>query len=316
MRKHGYRLYLLILCGIGLVIFFPKTFRNRLQLLAIRPFFSFSRITRIKQKSPSPLPEIQKKSPESLCFFHGTLARIIYRSSSAWDRYFWIDLGKKNNREKTVIRLFSPVLVNGTLIGIVDYIAEKQSRVKLITNARLTIPVRVLRKEGIDPKTNLSLDHLLSLQSVRQNAPLYEELTRMKTELLSAEQGYFPGKGELSGSSGSLWRSDPKLLSGKGFNSDFADKKTPEKAFWVKKGESSTPVQEGDWLITSGLEGIFPPDIPIAQVTEVAPPEEGSFSASLKARPLTDQWDTLGQVEVILPTEFQREYIDIDLVYQ
>lgn len=198
-------------------------------------------------------------------------ATVIFRSPTSWNSSLWINIGKRNGSDVVVKN--SPVLIGTSIIGVIDYVGYRQSRVRLITDSGLSPSVRV--KRTIDGK-----DHLLA-------------------------------KGELHGSREPLWRSQKQVLVGVGFNYDFADEQGPARD--LRTGEplgnhgdfSKLPILlEGDLLVTTGMDGVFPPGLEVAKVTHIETLKEGDYFYRLEAIPTAGNLDDLTLVFVIPPVGF------------
>lgn len=79
-------------------------------------------------------------------------ARVIHRDVSSWSSTCWIDVGEENNTSlgQTIIAKNSPVVLGGALVGVVEYVGKKQSRVRFITDSGLKTAVRAVRGSIID----------------------------------------------------------------------------------------------------------------------------------------------------------------------
>lgn len=202
-------------------------------------------------------------------------ARIIFRSPSSWESSFWINVGTENNEalNTQAIAKNSPVLVGTAVVGVIDYVGKQQARVRLITDPGLTPSVRVAR-----------------MNPYEKNAPLYL------------------AKGEIHGLSKQLWRTQKSELVGTGFNYDFADEQGPARDLRTGRpigASQESPVialvEAGDLLVTTGLDGVFPSNLPIARVTKVHPLKEGDYTYELEAVPVAENLDDLSLVFVIPP---------------
>ncbi|MEI8365871.1 MAG: rod shape-determining protein MreC [Parachlamydiaceae bacterium] len=205
-------------------------------------------------------------------------AQIIFRSQSSWGSSFWINVGTATNDMLGIhtIAKNSPVLVGTAVVGVIDYVGKKQARVRLITDSELTPAVRVARPDSEEGNNTLYL-----------------------------------AKGEIHGSGKQLWRTQRSELTGSGFNYDFPDEQGPARDLITGKpigaSSESAPtaiVQEGDLLVTTGLDGVFPPNLPIAKVTKVHPLKEGDYYYELEAVPVADHLDDLSLVFVIPPVGY------------
>jgi cell shape-determining protein MreC len=194
-------------------------------------------------------------------------ARVIYRTSSTWNHFLWINVGEEQRR----IGKNSPVIVGTSIVGVIDYVGKKQSRVRLITDSSLCPSVRAVRK-GKDSSLMLA-------------------------------------KGELRGSAEQGWTSSP-VLQGIGFNYDFEDEYGPGRDLRTGvplkgKGEAIPILKVKDRLVTTGMDGIFPEGLDVAVVTKVHPLKEGDYFYELEARPSADSIDDLKIVFVAPPLGFE-----------
>jgi len=194
--------------------------------------------------------------------FTGTMARVLYRSPVFWSHFFIIDAG-----EDLKVAKGSPVVSQGSLVGVVDYVGKKMSKVRLLSD------------EGLQP----------SVRSVR-----------------GKEEQLYLAKGILQGKSQPLWRSANVELKGIGFNYDFSDDAGPARDLLTGKATESDPtiplVKTGDLLVTSGLDGVFPEGIPVAYVKSVEKLKEGDFYFTLKATPCVHNFNNLTDV-FVLPSQ-------------
>lgn len=202
-------------------------------------------------------------------------AQVIFRAPMTWNSCLWINAGKEENLKlgKTIIAKNSPVLYGRSLVGVIDYVGTRQSRVKLITDARLTPSVRAMRFIG--------------------------------------KQAHLLAKGEIHGSSKPIGRKEALILKGLGFNYDFEDEDGPARD--LRTGRSLDParpskpiplIQVNDLLVTTGLDGVFPKGLEVALVTKVSPLKEGDYSYEIEAKPTAGLLDRLSYVFIIPPTGF------------
>jgi rod shape-determining protein MreC len=188
-------------------------------------------------------------------------AQVIYRDPSSWSSSLWVNVGEENNQAlgSLVVAKNSPVISEGALVGVVDYVGRKQARVRLITDSALSPSVRAVRGVNL-------------------------------------EDGYL-AKGEIHGSSAPFWRSRGPILKGVGFNYDYPDEEGHSR-------ELKGPVpllKEGDILLTSGLDGVFPPGLRVGFVSWIAPLKEGGYAYEIEVRPAVCNLNDL-QTVFILPS--------------
>ncbi|MEN9653936.1 MAG: hypothetical protein RL235_48 [Chlamydiota bacterium] len=176
-------------------------------------------------------------------------AKVLYRDPSLWGSSLWIQGGQMDSEhfEEPVFAKNSPVLCNDALVGVIDIVGKRQSRVRLITDSAIFPSVCVLQGDQVI------------------------------------------ARGELHGSSKPLWRSRGTELKGIGFR-------------LVDRPFRDGMIRPGDLLVTSGLDGVFPPHLPVATVTHVEPLEEGAYSYELLANPIASRMNAL-EVVYVLPPE-------------
>lgn len=224
-------------------------------------------------------------------------ARVVYRDPASWGACCWIDVGSKANppNHKEIVAKNSPVVVGSVLVGVIDFVDETRSRVRLVTSRSVTPSVRAVRG-GLQVEELKKSFHLFYDKAKPFKIPGLEELSRLIMGL-SPNPPIFLGKGELRGSSYPLWRSKKVRLQGIGFNYDFPDEEGAARPI-----SSSPPlVQEGDILMTTGMDGIFPKGLKVAHVTRVYPLREGACSFDLEAQSMIADLDDLNFVAVLPP---------------
>ncbi len=74
-------------------------------------------------------------------------AKVVFREPTSWSSFLWINVGERDNRalNRKVVAKNSPVVVGTSLVGVVEEVGYKQSKVRLITDAGLVPAVRALR---------------------------------------------------------------------------------------------------------------------------------------------------------------------------
>lgn len=298
MRKQLYQQYIVVIIALLVVVMVPKglqeVFRNQF-LKAMVPFSRFgSSNSPFAKNVPDNFDPSLLELPQ---FSDGTMAKIIYRNPSTWNSFFWINIGKKNTPS---IKINSPVLHHGTLIGNIDYVGQKQSRVQLVTNSNLTISVQALR--GKDQYLDI-MEHLSALsksEMIKQNEYLYDQIIAQLETLEKQNQNWHLTSGEISGLSQPLWRGNAHTLQGRGFKTHFNHE--------TEQADSKMPlIQNEDLLVTTGLDGVFPEGIMVARVKQVDPLKDSSYYYTLIAEPIEKSFNYLKIVEVIPPVEFQYE---------
>ncbi|MBP9841407.1 MAG: hypothetical protein KBC64_03160 [Simkaniaceae bacterium] len=225
---------------------------------------------------------------------------VIYREPAAWSSALWINVGKQQGAE-----LNSSVLYEGALIGLIDRVEEKKSRVLLLTSETLIPSVRVLR--GEDQKRVLlekveTLSHVFRLMG-EDDGPLHEA----QLHLINRVGKHYLAKGELHGTSAPIWRYRSSVLKGIGFNYDFPDEKGAARHLttgvaYESPSDAGIPlIEEGDLLVTTGFDGVFPPDLPVAVVSKVYPLQEGAPSYDIEAVLLAGNLHEIEEVTLLSP---------------
>jgi rod shape-determining protein MreC len=248
-------------------------------------------------------------------------AKVIFRSPDSWNSSFWINVGTAANEAigSPIVAKNSPVLFGTSVIGVIDYAGKHQSRVRLITDSGLTPSIRAARGSVLgnvlDEKINALVQLLkrtpATILPSEQQQELVSHLESAAGRLSHGDKTHFLAKGELSGSSKPLWRSQRHQLKGIGFNYDFADDEGPARDLRTgalfsqdSREPSMSIVQAGDTLVTTGMDGVFPEGLLIAEVTHVHPLKEGDYYYELEAVPIAGNFDDLSVVFVIPPVNF------------
>jgi len=243
-------------------------------------------------------------------------AKVIFREPASWSSTLWINLGENDNKKlgKKIIGKNSPVLLGTSIIGVVEYVGLFQSRVRLITDSSLVPSVRSVRGneqnryllEHLDA-LNFSLELRDDLFSSEQESSLLAQiLFRLKKTLSQGSGDFYLAKGELRGTSNPLWRSRSQVLKGIGFNYDFPDVEGPARDLRSgepyeasRKKEAISLLLPGDLLITTGLDGVFPPGFRVAIVSKVETLKEGASSYEIEAISTAGNLDELTHVFVL-----------------
>jgi rod shape-determining protein MreC len=225
---------------------------------------------------------------------------VVYHEPHAWSSAFWINVGADQGA-----LINSAVLYEGSLIGLIDRVEAKKSRVLLLTDETLTVSVRVLR--GEDQKRVLveKLETLINaFRSMGENP---EALEKEYDQLLSRTGKHYLAKGELQGTRAPFWRGRSTSLRGVGFNYDFSDEQGPARnlitgiAYDSSEKTGIPLIEEGDLLVTTGFDGVFPPEIPVAIVSRVFPLQEGAPSYEIEALLIAGNLQEIEKVTLLPP---------------
>lgn len=250
--------------------------------------------------------------------------RVIFRSPNSWNSFLWIDVGTSTNDAlgTTVIAKNSPVIIGTSIIGIIDYVGKNQARVQLITDAHLSPSVRALRtssqniilQEKIHSLLQLLENNRSLLSDTQEQEKLIHQLKAFSSQLPQEKNMWNLAKGEVHGASKPLWRSQRHLLHGIGFNYDFSDGDGIARDLRTgapidsSSSEAAIPIlKSGDLLITTGMDGVFPPDLLVGEITHVYPLKEGDYYYEIDAIPTVGNFDEISLVFVIPPIGFNTE---------
>lgn len=245
-------------------------------------------------------------------------ARVYARPYEHWASYLWVDVGTNVSKglSTDLIGKNSPVVIGDNLVGVVEEVYPSCAKIRLITDGNLYPSVRVARGGAQTLLFDETLVKALELASISDTGldpkekEVFVALIKKMRQQTSPKATKLLAKGILQGAGGALWHKKKALFTGKGFNYDFADFAGP--ALDLATGlpydeggamQNGPPIiQEGDILVTTGLDGIFPPGFKAGLVTFVSPFEEGSFYYTLEAKPLFNP-DNLTTVFILPPTE-------------
>ncbi len=245
----------------------------------------------------------------------GVLGRVIYRDPACWGSTLWINLGALDNHRYggDVVAKNSPVLLGDSVIGVVEYVGKKRSRIRLITDQNLHVAVRAVRGEGTQHFITYHVDQLQKYLEWfhGQNTELLTTLDGIRAKLQTSCKVEFLAKGEVFGASQPLWRSRNQHLQGVGFNYDFADDKGGERELRsgelledIGKGEGIRLIEKGDLLVTSGMDGVFPEGLCVGIVTYVAPLKDSDIAFEIEAAMTAGNLDDLSYVTILPPIPY------------
>lgn len=251
------------------------------------------------------------------------IGKVLFRSINLYNSSLWIDLGSDSNSPDAIpiVAKNSPVLSGDSVVGVIDFVGKKTSLVRLISDPELTPSVRVARQM---PDKRLSFAIRTLKKALRENNQLLKKeekrkalswlLANLSEELKMPKEPLFLAKGTLQGSGRlSLGKNIP-LLKGSGFNYDFKDSHGPARD--LRTGQPVDPQEEytkrpahplvlqGDLLVTSGMDGVFPEGLKIAKVHSITPLSEGAYAFDLLATPTAEDLMDLQYVTVLPPQGF------------
>jgi rod shape-determining protein MreC len=275
---------------------------------------------KIQEKSPSRdfflrrKKELQKRIDLQL---QALPAKIIFRDPLSRSHFVWINVGEKENESlgKKIVAVDSPVVVGDCLFGVVEEVEKKRSKVRLITDAGLSVSVRSVRGASQEKVFHQMLGDLGSFlkekeelfASMEEKEIFLKILLKIQENLSREKREWFLAKGILQGSNLPLWTFGSQKLKGTGFNYDCKDAEGESRDLKTGKSTAGESLEKmaliaaGDLLITSGMDGIFPPGLSVATVCHVFPLKEGATCYDLEAEPLAFDLQDLSVVFVLPP---------------
>lgn len=260
---------------------------------------------------------IDHKNSDVLEKTTATVAKVICRPATTWNSSLWVNVGEETNKAsgKKLIAKGGAVVVGNSLVGVVDYVGKNQSRICLITDPGLIPSVRAVRgnlQKRYFSESIIRLQDYLSQGDALFSSPeekelLLSKLDHVRHKLLEEESSHFLAKGELHGASAPIWRSSGVLLKGIGFNCDYADEYGPARdlrrgtPYGKQQNSSFQLLLPHDLLVTTGMDGVFPPGLNVAEVVQVNPLKEGDYFYELSANPTAGNLDDLSLVFILPP---------------
>lgn len=273
--------YLVWILAIGLILLTPLKwslkFKDRLLGLICCQSEKQTLDPNLKIENYLLKKELQKfrlsESKKTVC------ANIIYRDPLSWSSFAWIDVGSKD--QIPFLKKNAPVVVDDVLVGIIDHVEATCSKVRLITDPKLHPSVQIHRgsQKVFDVKQTArlfqnQLRYYKELPLSDQEKQQWEKQLSSLLEKLDPQEHYERlSMGFLSGMATSFWSTQRPYLKGSGFA-------------YHDETRTFLLVDVGDLLVTSGLDGIFPPGLKVAYVTKVYPQKEGDYVAHIEGEPL------------------------------
>ncbi len=157
------------------------------------------------------------------------IAQVSFQTSSPWTHVLWIDKGSKTPDLPFQLQRNAPVLVGSTLVGLVDFVGNYSSRIRLISDPSIHPSVRVARGGYVPRQTVFMAQGLHKMlqknPSIMPSEPLAHKLSALLEILIEntkQETTLRLAKGELQGCESP---NDPFLLKGIRFNYKYPDEK-------------------------------------------------------------------------------------------
>lgn len=246
-------------------------------------------------------------------------AQVLYRDPLSFLNALWINVGEETNArmKKQLVCKNSPVLLGCSVVGAIDYVGKKASRVRLLTDPLLKISVRTARGTVQNTALLFHAEALLRSLAARKElmdsqsdaVALAKGLFLLKKHLCEKGEGWYLAKGTMEG--GSAPFKGRVVLKGSGFNYDFPDATGGARdlltgALRSSDGKEGIPlVKIDDQLVTTGMDGVFPPGLHVGAVTKILPLKEGDCAYTIEASPAAGHLSDLTYLFVIPPIESQ-----------
>ncbi|MEX0961239.1 MAG: rod shape-determining protein MreC [Simkaniaceae bacterium] len=239
-------------------------------------------------------------------------ARVLFREPNSWQTTLWLNIGSDDRQGLKN----APVIIGRSLIGLIESVEAKRSKVRLILDPSLSVAVRTLRGGEANRELKHHLTALFEIltrrddlfTSFKKKDKLLNQLAHLDVQLNEKETLHL-AKGETKGASSLFWRSFTSTIKGIGFHYDETDKYGPARELRTGKpyGElhalKVALIEEGDLLVTSGLDGIFPENLHVGRVLSVSPLEEGAISYEIEASLTAGSLEDLKHCYILLPHE-------------
>lgn len=290
------------------------------ELLHLRELYQHERFLNVQLSHLKYIQDHQKKDLEHILALQleAIPAQVIFRSPSLWNNSLWINVGEMHSEHRIVKN--SPVLVGNSVVGVIDFVGKHQSRVRLITDPGLNPSVRATRGQLQDKTFLESLEGLISYLQVNEPILSSEELSvlhgtsqKLKKKFEEGRRTWRLAKGELCGTCSFQSRGSSLALKGTGFNYDFADEQGPARDLrsGVPLNDKLQPamsiIKINDLLVTTGMDGIFPPGLEVARVTGIQNLQEGDYFYEIEAVSTVGDLNQLSTVFVIPPYAFEEK---------
>ncbi len=320
MRRKSYKKPLILAGVLFLLMSLPTFFVESMRQKVVAMAFPFLRAVATQEEAEIQrleaenhllkleLAKLKVRGSESASV---VTAHVIYRNPHSWGSSLWVDITGKHVEKN------SPVLSGSALIGLVDCVGKSQARVRLITDSGVKPSVRAVRGSLQNVQLYEHIESVLRQLQGRFDLPLEEKeqmkliafLERLQDSLSLDRQSWYLAKGVLEGGGSPLWRSRNHLLKGVGFNYDFADERGPARPL-----TSDPPIlQAHDLLVTTGLDGVFPPGLRVAEVSKVFPLKEGAYAYDNEAIPVVKNLDSIQTVFIIPSLSNESCFADRDV---
>ncbi len=234
-------------------------------------------------------------------------AKIIFKEPFSSSSYAWINLGEGYNKKigNNLIQKNSPVVYGDHLLGIVEEVFPNHSKIRLITDPNLVVSVRSSRGDQqlkiVNAKASDLLDSLELIQELSwaKKEGLKELLIELTKDLEKDGHDRFYAKGEVFGAEYSPFLAFQNALIGEGFYLQTAQKSLQQSA--NIDGFKEIAIKQGDLLVTTGLDGLFPKGLKVGIVLKVEPSQLGQLAYKINAKSTLPDMNEIEYVQVLPP---------------
>lgn len=235
------------------------------------------------------------------------IGTIIFKEPFSSSSFAWLNVGELYNQKigNNLIQKNSPVVVGDILVGIVEEVFLRHSKIRMVTDPNLVVAVRAIRGKSQSREINRKAYDLLDTLELSQDfnwdqkETLKSLLAELHTNLEKEGQDRFYAKGEVYGAEFSPFYSYDHTLIGDGFQMQVQSKSS--KFLQTPDGFKEVVIKRGDLLETTGLDGIFPKGLKVAIVTEIAPSKLGRLAYKIKAKSLIEKLQDIQYVQILPP---------------
>ncbi len=235
------------------------------------------------------------------------LAHLIYQDRYPAHQGCWVDVGSEDNTRlgRDVVVPNAPVVVGHFLIGLVDEVFPRQSRIRLLSDPAVRPAVRAARGHVQQVCLAQHLDEVMQEAPSDMPRMVVEYLEQWKAQLGASSPELLLAKGVLEGH----YAGQERILRGTGFNCYLPDDLAPARELRsgrvVGEGQATAQplIRKGDILITTGMDGVFPMGLLVARVVYIEPLIEGDCYYQLQAEWLAPPLDGLHVVSILPPVQ-------------
>lgn len=240
------------------------------------------------------------------CYTRSIEAPIIRKSLTEYAAFIFIGKGRFDDPHSNTLKVDSPVVYGNTLIGVVEEIEDRISKVRLLTDARMVVPSRAIRGGRSLSHVQAKARGLYSL--LDEDSPLGEEILAFLRRDGCDETVH--AKGCIQGGGLPFLGRRVPYLQATNFSGFYRDEDSSSrdiygKEYTLKKTPSLAILAKGDIIVTTGEEGVFPPGLAIGIVSSCPTTKDG-VTLDAHVAPLISLQEISG-VTIISPYRERRD---------